>query len=334
MGTRVNPAVIGAFVVGAVVILIASVVLFGSGRLFRTTYPYIIYFTGDVNGLRVGAPVKFKGVELGAVAKILLSVGDPVDGSIGVTAFRADDVRIPVIIELDEQAMQQRGAQIAPDPETIERLIGYGLRAELSMESFVTGVLYVKLDIDPSSEPQLVADRSVPYVEIPSRPTRLEEVERKAALFLARLDQLDVEGLIEGLNSTVRGIDALVNAPALGEAIEALPQLGQRLDATVAELGATAAEVRKLAAEFGPQSAQAIASLQDTADRAGRTLDTASATLEAVTSVVSEDSPLLYQLGRSLEDLAHTTRAVRRIAEDMERNPAVLLRGRTTEPAK
>lgn len=334
MGKRVNPAVVGAFVVGAVVILVTSVALFGSGRLFRTTYPYVIYFTGDVNGLKVGAAVKFKGVELGSVAKILLNVGDPGANSIGATAFRADDVRIPVVIELDEQAMQQRGAQMAPDPETIQRLIGYGLRAELSMESFVTGVLYVKLDIDPESPLQLVADPSVPYDEIPSRPTRLEEVERKAALFLARLDQLDVEGLIDGLASTVRGIDALVNAPALAETIATLPKIGERLDAAIAELGATAAEVRTLTANLGPHADMAFTSLQETAERAGRALDAASTTLESVSAVIAEDSPLLYQLGRSLEDLAHATRAMRRVAEDMERNPAVLLRGKASEPSR
>lgn len=331
MGKRANPALVGAFVVGAVVILVTSVALFGSGRLFRTTYPYIVYFTGDVNGLKVGAPVKFKGVELGSVDKILLSVGST---GVGAPSLRADDVRIPVVIELDERAMQQRGAEMAPDPETIGRLIDAGLRAELSMESFVTGVLYVKLDIDPESELRLVGDPSVSYVEIPSRPTRLEEVERKAALFLARLDQLDIEGLLDGLASTVRGIDRLVNSPALVETIEVLPRIGTQLEGVIGELGQTAGELRAFAEGIAVRSEKAIASLQETAERAGQTLDTARETLESVSTVVAADSPLVYQLGRSLEDLAGATRAMRRVAEDMERNPAVLLRGKTTEPSR
>ena len=57
---RASPAAVGAFVVGAVVLAVIAVAAFGSGRLFRHAYPYVIYFTGDVNGLKIGAPVKFK----------------------------------------------------------------------------------------------------------------------------------------------------------------------------------------------------------------------------------------------------------------------------------
>ena len=75
MGKRANPAVIGAFVVGAVVLVVVAAIVFGSGRFFRTTYSYILYFPSNVNGLKVGAPVKFKGIEIGSVQNILLYAG-------------------------------------------------------------------------------------------------------------------------------------------------------------------------------------------------------------------------------------------------------------------
>ena len=67
MGKRINPATVGAFVLGAIGLILAAVVVFGSGNLFRKTHEFVIYFGGDINGLRVGAPVKFKGVEIGEV---------------------------------------------------------------------------------------------------------------------------------------------------------------------------------------------------------------------------------------------------------------------------
>ena len=59
MGKRINPATVGAFVLGAIGLILAAVVVFGSGNLFRKTHEYVIYFAGDINGLRVDAPVKF-----------------------------------------------------------------------------------------------------------------------------------------------------------------------------------------------------------------------------------------------------------------------------------
>ena len=60
MAKKGNPALIGAFVVGALTLAVVGITAFGSGRLFRETYTYVMYFDSDVNGLYVGAAVKFK----------------------------------------------------------------------------------------------------------------------------------------------------------------------------------------------------------------------------------------------------------------------------------
>ena len=74
MNKKISPTLIGGFVVGAVALLVIAVIAFGSGRLFRQTKEFVLYFDGTVNGLHVGAPVKFKGVEIGSVKDILLQM--------------------------------------------------------------------------------------------------------------------------------------------------------------------------------------------------------------------------------------------------------------------
>ena len=69
MNKKISPTLIGAFVIGAVALLVIAVIVFGSGRLFRQTREFVLYFDNSVNGLRVGAPVKFKGVEVGSVKR-------------------------------------------------------------------------------------------------------------------------------------------------------------------------------------------------------------------------------------------------------------------------
>ena len=61
MGSRISPTVIGAFVVGAFVCIVAGVLLFGGGKFFREKLPYVLFFDSSVEGLHVGAPVIFRG---------------------------------------------------------------------------------------------------------------------------------------------------------------------------------------------------------------------------------------------------------------------------------
>src|SRR5271157_688368 len=107
MAKRANPAFIGTFVIGAIALAVAAVALLGSHTLFRQTHQFVCFFDGNVNGLRVGAAVKFKGVEIGEVRQILLSLNA---ASGPVNLGNSSVIKIPVIIELNEGRILRRGA--------------------------------------------------------------------------------------------------------------------------------------------------------------------------------------------------------------------------------
>ena len=142
MKKRISPTLIGAFVVGALILLVIGVVAFGSGQLFRKTQEFILYFDGSVNGLRIGAPVKIKGVDIGSVKDIKLE-----------TELGSQIHKIPVIIEIDLKKVIRRGVsrEEAMDPNTIREFVKQGLHGQLQTESLVTGVLYVGLDWFPET---------------------------------------------------------------------------------------------------------------------------------------------------------------------------------------
>jgi paraquat-inducible protein B len=317
MSKRANPAAVGGFVVGAVALAVLAVAVFGSGRFFRTTHEYVLYFDGDVNGLKVGAPVKLKGVEVGSVTQILLNLSH-----VGPLETGEQKMRIPVIIELDQKRLRERGSTARLDDETtLQRVIDAGMRGQLAMESFVTGLLYVKLDFLPGTTPRLVADPTVTYPEIPTVPTPLEEVQMKASKFLARLDHIDFDGLGQSIANTAKGLDELVNSPGIRSAVESLDKAIQTVDATAQSL-------RELAETLDASLDPLQRSIRTTADEATSTLREARVTLGRLNSDLHSDSPVLYELRTSLEEVSAAARAVRSLADYLERNPAALVRGR------
>ena len=150
MNKKISPTLIGAFVVGALSLLVIAVIALGSGRLFRQTRQFVLYFDNSVNGLRIGAPVKVKGVEIGSVKDIRLGLEGSEEGD-----------KIPVIIEIDLEKLTSRGASddVADNTEAFrEAVIQRGLRGPLfddraiAAEAIFLGdrpaVLSVKAKID------------------------------------------------------------------------------------------------------------------------------------------------------------------------------------------
>ena len=181
MSKKANPTLIGAFVVGAIVLVIGAVTILGSGRLFRKTYEFVLYFEGSVSGLREGAPVKYKGVEIGSITKILLQLDEG-----------AEVNRIPVIIKLDADKISGRGVGGSlADPAGLKAAIDRGLRGQLQTESIVTGVLFVALDLFPDSPAKFVQPPGSRYPEIPTIPTTLQKAQDILGQLLTKLDDVD-----------------------------------------------------------------------------------------------------------------------------------------------
>ena len=133
MSKPANKTMIGLFVLGAIALVVVAIVTLGSGKLFKRTTTAVCYFEGSVGGLNEGSPVVFRGVKIGTVKDI---------------AFRFDPkkvhVTIPVFIELEQR---RKGVTKEEIVDTYKQLIDRGLKAQLEMQSIVTGQLQVALDL-------------------------------------------------------------------------------------------------------------------------------------------------------------------------------------------
>jgi paraquat-inducible protein B len=314
MNQRVSPTLIGVFVLGAVLLAVTGVVLIGSGHFFRRTYPFVLYFAGSVNGLRIGAPVKFRGVEIGSVEDIRLQLQP--DQSV---------YRIPVLIGIDPEKITSLGGSetILNSPAEYQKAIDDGLRGQLQTESFVTGVLFVALDYFPRSPATFVQQprtRKFPYREIPTEPSSTEKARMALTEVLTKLAESDLKGLVDSARQAVSELHQLVGSPDLKLTIRSLGDVAGRM-------GDAAGSVSHLAAGLDSNISGLRQDLRQTTGKASAMMDQAGKLLQHTDATIN-DSPLMYQLTRTLEEVAGAARSVRQLTGYLERNPSSVLFGR------
>jgi paraquat-inducible protein B len=306
---------VGLFVIGAVVLAVAAVLTFASGSLFASRYPFVVYFQQSVAGLDVGAPVKFMGVRVGTVRSVSLSLTD--------RERSLDEVRIPVIFEVDQNLLLQRGlARLSlADTTRLRELIEDGMRVELGVESFVTGKKYISLVVRPDVVPDLVNDPTVPFVELPAiRATGLEDLESNVRQALGRLVVLEVDSVLNQVSRTLETLDRVAGQD-LTRTLDQLPGTLARADSTLDAL-----RLMALRMDTGMEP------LQNTLTEALQGANEASLelrnTLQALQDVTGAESPLVARLEETLNRLGAAGYAVEALAEYLSRNPDAILRGR------
>ncbi|HXN87034.1 MAG TPA: MlaD family protein [Candidatus Binataceae bacterium] len=329
MGKRFSPTLVGGFVLGAIGLGVIALVVLGSGRFFTGKTSYVLYFDRDVNGLRVGAPVKFRGVDIGTVTAILLSLT-----GLDQQSSALPNVKIPVVIDIDSRKIESRGAQDdLSDPEVMKHAVTLGLRGQLQMESFVTGVLYVALDMHPGTDAKFSMntleqqERYEGIQEIPTLPTALEQAQDTLTKIVGELDKADLPGLIRSFTQTAQNVTKFVNSTDLKNSVDQLGTAAKNLSSASVSIQVLA---NKLNGEVGPLGD----SLTKSSKQAGDALQQVQITLERVQHTVEPESPLNYQLTQTLQDLSSAANAVHQLADMLERNPSVLVRGRFVSGAK
>jgi len=328
MAKRANPKAVGAFILGAIALAVIAVEVLGSDRLFRSNTEYVLMFGGNVNGLRVGAPVKFKGVQVGSVTNILLNLN--IESQRQARDLTA--IRIPVIIALDEHKILGRGALTDfSQPENLKRAIDYGLRGQLSIESLLTGLLYVDLDIYPRTQPKFFLPPNSQYQEIPTLPNPFEEAQSAASRLFAQIDKINLNKLVDTATVTLSSATATMNAykelaqsNQLKNAIDSINRGGESINQAADSIRVLTNNLNHTLVPLGPE-------LQASTRDADQALKQAQETLRSINASLSPDSPLLYQAGQSLSDISDAARAVRHLADYLDRNPDAIIRGRDFE---
>ena len=315
MSRKANPTVIGAFVVGAIVVAVAAVMILTGGQLFQKKLHFVMHFEGSVKGLAVGAPVRYRGVQVGTVKNI----------QIVLTHER--DARIPVSVEIDPAAFTLVGYDRKMTLEEFREGIYHAcknesLRAQLQMQSLLTGQLFIQLDYFPGTPARFLEGEKAP--EIPTVPTTLQELSAVLQEFPIKKVLDDAARAVAALAGLAEDDNIRAVIKALNIALGDISRLAANLDGRTTELEPALAEARQFLGDGRQMLAQATRTLAAAEQTFGRATDT----LAPIRSLVADDSELLEAVDESLAALRDAAQAIGALAETLERRPEAIIKGK------
>ncbi len=309
--------------IGAVALTAIGVATLASSSWFVPEATFVSYFGESVHGLERGAAVKFQGVPIGSVTELLIQIDE-----------RDKTFQVPVqfVINLERLTTQAGGFIALSDTAVLREQIANGLRAQLQMESLVTGLLFIDLRYRPdASQPELEA-RPTAYPEIPTTPSLLaafgtgagsliEDVVKILFRVNEMLEEVDMKGLNAAVIASAKAVENVVSSADLRAAMSDLPGIST-------EFARMATEMRIMAEQLGATIGPVADKLGSASDEALLTMQALRKAAEDTQGLLTADSGIGYRLEQALTSLSAAADALRVLAASLERNPDMLIRGK------
>lgn len=300
MESKVNFAVVGAFVLILGALLIGGTLWLSSGKSYRKAYDtYLVYMSESVAGLNLDAPVRYRGVQVGGVRRIALAPGN------------AEQVQLTLDIE--------RGTPVKQDTVAVLRVQG------------LTGIAHVELSGESRDAPPLKPAPGEKYPVIRTGPSLMLRLDSAITALLTNLNRsservnalLDDENRV-ALRRTLANLERLSGM---------LAERSGTIDASLNHAARAMENTERLTALASAELPQLLERIQRSADAfdrmASETARAGSSTASTIESVRTEALPEARQAVAELREL---TASLRRFSEALERNPGMLLQGRPAVP--
>jgi len=309
MSRKANYFKIGAFVIIGFAIAVIGIVVFGAGKFFRHKIMIETYLDQSVQGLNVGAPLKYQGVQVGNVKEI----------GFAFNYYPTSYTYVVVRAEIQQELVGERKSlgRIPTEEERISRIMELiekkGLRLQLDSQG-ITGVAFLNMvNLDPKRFPPLKIDWEPESLYIPSAPGVITQIEEAIENLTGTLETIDIKGITDKVNQILVSTD---------KAIED------------AQIPVIAQDIRELLAalEDNTKSLNSILESQEVK----QTLKNLSQTLENVNTASGRfnrfTSDKQQELDRILEDIRVTSENLRELTDTAKRYPSWFLFGNPPPP--
>ncbi len=295
MKRKGHATLVGAFVVGAFAVLAGFVVFTGGLTSLRDKNErFVLVFRENIYGLKEGGKVTLNGVRIGRVERFFLGAAE-------------QDAPVPILVEIDRRLvlrhMDEAGNELFDSDGEFRDDVLPRIQGQLVQESFVTGIQYVNLEYHSSQVdanmttrhgyPQIVTQAST--MEQLSEHLDPEYIGKQLTSLLKtanqRLEELNVIAIKESFTSSSRQFDVFID-----KFRENFVPLGPKLGVASDEATRTMAELRKLSF--------------------------------ALNEMLDPSSDFRFDFGEALREISASMKALKNLAELLERNPQAIIRGK------
>jgi paraquat-inducible protein B len=290
-----NATLVGAFVVGAFAVLVGFVVFTGGLTSLRDKNErFVLVFRENIYGLKEGGKVTLNGVRIGRVERFFLGAAE-------------QDAPVPILVEIDRRLvlrhMDEAGNELFDSDGEFRDDVLPRIQGQLVQESFVTGIQYVNLEYH-----SLQADANMTtrhgYPQIVTQASTMEQLSENldpeyigkqltSLLKTAnqRLEELNVIAIKDSFTSSSQQFDVFID-----EFSKNFVPLGPKLGVASDEATQTMAELRKLSL--------------------------------ALNEMLDPSSDFRFDFGETLHEISASMKAIKNLAELLERNPQSIIRGK------
>lgn len=255
---------------------------------------YEVSLGSEAGALAGGDPVKLRGFTVGEVRDVGFAY-DPQTG----------DISTPATLAIYPSLFHVAGAGAEPDATEVSAeialLIHKGMRARLARNPPLVGSYVVSLEITPGTQPPtgpLTAADGLPQIPVAEG--------GGVSSIVTRINRIPIERISQNLVNITSHVSALTSSPKLKDA--------------VVQLDAALRQIHNMTAKAGPQVPVVIARLR----RAAADLDgTAQSANRLLSGTATQNG-----LADTIQEINETARAVRSLADYLDRHPEAMLRGR------
>jgi paraquat-inducible protein B len=334
--TKISPAIVGLFVLGAFALGVIALLSFGGVSIFSKPQRFVVTFNETVHGLDLGSPVKLRGVRVGRVADLSVRFDKATNQS-----------RVRVVCELTRsRIMDPEGNEIdVSSRQELDSLIERGLRAQLGILGLATGLLYVELNfLDPRQVPADPAAKDPLYAIMPAVPSTIAEfqdnltaIQGNLTGILSDLDQVDFAALGRELQGLLTDSRRQLNRTDLPGLVEQWRRTGSTIESVAASpeirtlltrANAIATQLETTLDLVNRQVGANGAELQKTLLETQTTIRTFNETAATIQRFVQAQRGIGEDVAAALRQVSDAANAAQRLIEFLERNPNALLLGR------